>query len=303
MTTRRLAPVDVAAFDDDTRKLLLQGPGGEPLNIFKVLAHHPKLLKNWLPFGGRLLAGGRLPARDRELLILRTGWLCRAPYEWGQHVAIARATGITDDDIARIARGPSAPEWDEFDAALLRATDELHRDACISDATWTTLAERYDEQQLVEVPFVVGQYFLVSFFLNSAGVQPESELAPLPAGVLGAGARRVDYTILVVDDVDEAVRFYTDVLGLELSHRSGPYAQLLTGQCRLAFYAREAMEQLVPGATVEIGFLVDDVDAAFAATLAGGAVSVVEPGDRAWGQRTAYLRDPQGHLVELAQAR
>jgi 4-carboxymuconolactone decarboxylase len=125
-----------------------------------------------MPFGGKLLSG-KLPPRERELLILRTGWRCQSVYEWGQHVIIGRAAGVTDDEIERLKAGPDAPGWDPFDAALVRAADELHDDACITDATWATLSARYDVAQLTEVPMVVGQYHLVSFTLNSLGVQRE----------------------------------------------------------------------------------------------------------------------------------
>src|SRR5205823_3662505 len=110
---------------------------------------------------------------DRELLILRTGWRCRAEYEWGQHTLIGRGAGLSDDEIQRIKAGPDAPGWDPFDATLLRVVDELHDDGCISDATWAALAAHYDERQLIEAPMVVGHYHLVSFVLNSLGVQRE----------------------------------------------------------------------------------------------------------------------------------
>ena len=117
---------------------------------------------------------------------------------------------------------------------------------------------------------------------------------------------QLDYTILVVDDLDVALAFYTDALGLALGHRSGPYAQLDTGSCRLALYERDAMAETlgVPAAAVpafEIGFKVDDVDAAFNELIERGARPAVAPTDRPWGQRTAYVRDPDGHLVELAE--
>ena len=50
-----------------------------------------------------------------------------------------------------------------------------------------------------------------------------------------------DYVILIVDELDRALRFYTEVLGLKLGHRSGDYAQLDTGATRLALYTRSAM--------------------------------------------------------------
>jgi catechol 2,3-dioxygenase-like lactoylglutathione lyase family enzyme len=119
-----------------------------------------------------------------------------------------------------------------------------------------------------------------------------------------------DYAILIVRDLDRALDFYTGVLGLPLGHRSGDYAQLQTGATRLALYTRSAMEKILgmslqpPAANApgfEIGFKVVDVDAAFAELVAGGAAPIVPPTDRFWGQRTAYVRDPDGHLVEIAQ--
>jgi lactoylglutathione lyase len=119
-----------------------------------------------------------------------------------------------------------------------------------------------------------------------------------------------DYVILIVEDLDRALQFYTGVLGLNLGHRSGDYAQLDTGVTRLALYTRSAMAKTLgmslemprsnaPG--FEIGFKVADVDAAVDELVARGASLAVPPTDRFWGQRTAYVRDPDGHLIELAQ--
>src|SRR5262245_351074 len=170
----RIAPL--AAGEGDAQQIeLLEGatvPGVKAANIFATLVRHPGLFRKWMPFGGKMLSG-KLPARDRELLILRAGWRCQSEYEWGQHVVIGKAAGITDDEIARIKEGPDAAGWDPFDAVLLRAADELHDDACITDATWAALKERYDDKQLVEVPMVVGHYHLVSYTLNSLGIQLE----------------------------------------------------------------------------------------------------------------------------------
>jgi 4-carboxymuconolactone decarboxylase len=169
----RLTPLPEDEWDDETRALLAAGgtADGKVLNIFGTLARHPKLLKRWLVFGAHVLSKSTLPARDRELLILRTGWRCRAPYEWGQHVVIARAVGISDAEIEAVATGAGAPSWDAFDATLLRAADELHDDSSLSDATFAALRERYDEQQVLDAIFTVGQYHLVSMALNSCGVE------------------------------------------------------------------------------------------------------------------------------------
>jgi alkylhydroperoxidase family enzyme len=177
--TPRVAPLSAADLNEETRALMGRFDGDEPLNIFRTLANHPKLLKRWLVFANHVLGKSTLPARERELLILRIGWLCRAGYEWGQHVQIGRECGLTDAEIQRIKEGPDADGWSDADRDLLRATDELHADAFVSDATWARLAERWSTEQLVDIVFAVGQYNLVSMALNSFGVQPEPGLPRL----------------------------------------------------------------------------------------------------------------------------
>jgi 4-carboxymuconolactone decarboxylase len=180
----RIPPLPQAQRDDRTEELLRSlraDPDGPNLNIFATLARHPRLLKRWSAFGGTLLYSGELPGRERELLILRTGWNCRAGYEWGQHVPIALDAGVTEDEVQRVPAGPDDAGWSEQDAVLLRAADELHRDARIGDGTWASLAATWSEMQLIEVCMVVGQYHLVAFTLNSLGVEREDGVQDLPS--------------------------------------------------------------------------------------------------------------------------
>ena len=121
-----------------------------------------------------------LPPRDREILILRIGWLCQAEYEWGQHVIIGKQCGLNDEEIIRIIEGPDVEGWNSFDAALLRAVDELYIDAFISDSTWQNLSEKYNTHQLIDLVFTVGQYNLVSMVLNTLGVQLEEGIDGFP---------------------------------------------------------------------------------------------------------------------------
>jgi 4-carboxymuconolactone decarboxylase len=173
----RVAPLADEQLEPELRMRFGDGP---ILNIFRTLANHPGLAKRWLVFGNHVLGKSTLPAREREILILRIGWLCRSGYEWGQHVVIGKAAGLSDEEIARIAQGPDAPGWSAGDRALLRSADELHADAFIQDATWAELAKRWSTQQLMDLVFTVGQYNLVSMALNSFGVQPEPGLPELP---------------------------------------------------------------------------------------------------------------------------
>ena len=181
----RISPLAESEWGEELRAILQATPPGFDVrlgdnNIFPTLARHEGLFRAWLPFGGFLLGRGVLPARERELLILRTGYNCTSEYEWGQHARIAEALGIAREEILRIADGPDAAGWTAADATLLRAADELHARAKIADDTWALLADSYDERGLLEIAMLVGHYHMVAFTLNSAGVELDAGLEGLP---------------------------------------------------------------------------------------------------------------------------
>jgi alkylhydroperoxidase family enzyme len=173
----RLTPLDVDELDDETRERL----GARPLNIFRTLARHPKLLKRWTVFAFHVLGKGSLPARERELLILRTGWNCRAQYEFGHHAVIARESGMTNEEVEATTRPLDTHPWTDTDQTLLRAADELYADQCITDPTWSALAVTWNEQQLLDLIFAVGEYTLVSMVANSIGVSLEGGIDGFPS--------------------------------------------------------------------------------------------------------------------------
>lgn len=135
--------------------------------ILRTMLRHPDLFLCHTRIGLQLLGKGTLPARERELVVLRIGWLCQAPYEWGEHVHVGKGVGLTSDDIVRITQGPDVEGWCELDRALLQAVDELYRNAMISDPTWQLLEKHLSEQQLIELPILVGQYQTVAYYQNS----------------------------------------------------------------------------------------------------------------------------------------
>ncbi len=119
--------------------------------------------------------------RERELLILRTGYDCASRYEWAQHVAIARKAGLSDEEIERITLGSVADGWTAGDGLLLDAADELVNDHCIAAPTWEGLTALWEVEQLMDIVFTVGQYAMVSMALNSLGVQVEPDIDLFPA--------------------------------------------------------------------------------------------------------------------------
>ena len=162
---------DFSTLSDDDRALAERTQvNGKVVNIFKVLMQHPRLARAWSKFASYILSDQQtLGAREREILILRIGWLNQAPYEWEQHVRIGKAAGLTDDEIERIGKGPQAG-WAKHDAALIQAADDLFEKSVVSDETWNVLSARYNTEQMMDAVFTVGQYNLVSWALNSLGV-------------------------------------------------------------------------------------------------------------------------------------
>ena len=152
---------------------------GSPLNIFGMLAHHPRLLKRFNLLGGFLLNKGLVPAREREIVILRIGWRAQAVYEFGQHTIIGRAEGLTDAEIAGLAGADH--EWSHQDAALIAMADELADDDCVGDETWAALAASWTDAQLIELLVIAGFYRLVSGFLNSTGVPLDNGVPSWPS--------------------------------------------------------------------------------------------------------------------------
>jgi 4-carboxymuconolactone decarboxylase len=152
----------------------------KPPAILRTLAHHPDLVGPFLDFATVLAQQGALSRRDSELLALRASWNCQSEFEWGHHALYARALGLTEKEIDRITKGPEAGGWSAEDRALLRAADQLHTAQQIEDAVWKELAARFSEKQLVEIPFIVGQYTMLSMVANSTGVELEAGYDRLP---------------------------------------------------------------------------------------------------------------------------
>ena len=166
---------EARAIVDGVRASAGAGPAAEVPDYMRTIAKHPGLFKGQMDTG-KLFFNGLIPPRQRELAVLRIGWLAGAPYEWGEHVKIAQRYGVTSEEIERAIVGSAAPGWSEHDAAILRGVEELIGDFAISGETWDILAKSWDEAQMLEFPAMVGQYVAIAFIQNSyrARLAPEN---------------------------------------------------------------------------------------------------------------------------------
>jgi 4-carboxymuconolactone decarboxylase len=136
-------------------------------DLFATMAKQPGLYRCQLELGLQLVRHGALPPRERELAVLRVAWLCRAPFEWGEHVDFSKRNGVTAEEVERVTQGSSDPGWGQHDRTVLRAVEELVCDQAISNETWKALATQWNDQQLLELPVLVGHYFLTALLHNS----------------------------------------------------------------------------------------------------------------------------------------
>ncbi len=174
LTPPRIEPLQEAQWTEEQARILNASRiGGKLLNLSLTTARHPKMMESWNAFGRYVLTESKLPRRDREILILRIGWLTRSDYAFGQHTIVARWIGMSPEEIERITKGPDAPGWTPFESFLIRAADELHADAFITDGTWQGLSAVYNEKQLMDLVMTVGQYSTVCMLTKSLGVQRE----------------------------------------------------------------------------------------------------------------------------------
>lgn len=132
----------------------------------RMMAKHPAIMRRQMEMGTTIFQG-QIPARERELAVLRVAWLSRAPYEWGEHVDIGKRYGLTAEQVERTTRGSSAAGWTRHEAAILKGVEELIADQALTDATYATLASTWSEQQMIEYLMMVGQYVATAFVQNS----------------------------------------------------------------------------------------------------------------------------------------
>lgn len=181
----RLPPRPIGEWDEEARSAVTlafgervfdrwTGPDAAPVpTVLGALLHHPPLATKWLAFSNVLLATPAVGARHRELMVLRVAWRTRAWCEWVQHVLMAERCDITPADISAIAADSFADGWTSLERDLVTATDELLDDHSVGDATWARLAGALDEQQLVEVVFIVGSYLCLALAFNSFELEME----------------------------------------------------------------------------------------------------------------------------------
>lgn len=163
-------PDELRAVVNETRASLGLGPAKPLPEYTRLVAKNPTVFRPHMEMGTAIFSG-QIPPRERELAVLRVAWVSGAPFEWGEHVNIARRVGITRDEIERVTRGSAAAGWTKHESAIIRGVDELILDQVLYDQTYETLARQWSEEQLIEYLMMVGHYVATAFVQNSLRVR------------------------------------------------------------------------------------------------------------------------------------
>lgn len=161
----RLPPVPYEEWDAEVLRPLTGGRTVPPSNALGLLLNHPRLAKAFLTFSTQLVYRGTLPAKLRELTVLRVAWRHRCRYEWAHHVLTARAAGVTEKELEEVRQGSGT--------LVNRAVDELEDTSSLSDELYAELAKELDERQLMDFVFTVGAYGMQAMAYNTFGVEPD----------------------------------------------------------------------------------------------------------------------------------
>jgi 4-carboxymuconolactone decarboxylase len=177
LTKPRVAPLPEGQWTTVHKQLVAKfSRDGRADNQLKTLLNVPEIVEGAMPFTVYLSEESTLSPRQREILILRTAWLCGARSLWASHAALARRLGMTADEIRRIAQGPDGRGWDPFERTLLQMADQLYRNSSVDDATWKSLSAKFDLEHLMDAVETVNHFTFLSLLFNSFGVQPDEGL-------------------------------------------------------------------------------------------------------------------------------
>ena len=146
--------------------------GARQLNLYRALAHAPKLLRAWIAFAWALRGHDATSRRLRELMILRTALLHDSPYEWHQHRAMARDAGVTEHEVAELGMWRTSDAFNGAERAALAFTDAVVADE-IPPAVIDELARHFDERQRVELTVTAAFYSMVPRVLLALDVPIE----------------------------------------------------------------------------------------------------------------------------------
>jgi len=175
-----MARVSIPRIDDVSADLQnvfhkMEANGVPVINIFKVMAHCPRIGRQFIRLTNAILFFGKLSPKLRELAILRVGDLAEATYEWTQHVPIGISAGLTDQQIKSIHNWKESDCFNQEERSVLQYTDEVALNIRVSKETFQAIRAFLTDEQIVELTTAIGHYGMVSRILEALKIELEDD--------------------------------------------------------------------------------------------------------------------------------
>jgi alkylhydroperoxidase family enzyme len=184
MISDRIPAVPREQWTDATRDVFSVFEGeegrrnGSKFNVVQMCAHHPQMATAFFKYNRILLQEPTIPGRLREIVVLRVAWRNRCEYEWAQHVQISRRDfELESVHFEAVKIGANHQIWSDLERSALHAVDQLAETSTVDEATWRALSEKLDHTQMLELLFLIGNYTLLAWVFNAAGLKLEPSLA------------------------------------------------------------------------------------------------------------------------------
>jgi len=169
---------------DQSLDFIIEEMNGSPLNVHKLLAKHPKLLKAWWNFRNYSVEGGDLGRRHGELVILRVAFYLKSWYEWASHVDRSLKVGISIEEIQNVNKILDPNDWSEKEFSLLNAVDQLIENKCLSKSQYKQLSNFFSEQQIMDLIAIHGMYLILGCMINIWGLPLDDDIQErLPSSI------------------------------------------------------------------------------------------------------------------------
>ena len=165
------APPKVKAIYDKVEKR-----GAMIFNLYKVLAHSPGILRNFMRMGNALLTETELSPKLRELAILRVATLAGSEYEWAQHYRIALGAGVSQEQAEALSHWRDSKIFSDEECAVLQYTDEVAQNIAVHNETFKALQEHLNERGIVELTASIGYWGMAARLLVPLQIEIDTQL-------------------------------------------------------------------------------------------------------------------------------
>jgi alkylhydroperoxidase family enzyme len=179
LSSQAADPITAEVFEAFARE------GREPIALYRVLAHSPKMLRAYAGLAQGLRYQAATPRPLRELMILRTAQLTASEYEWAHHRAMAEAAGLETEKVAALRDWRTSPWFDPAERAALRCVEEMHGIA-LSDDAFADLEAAMGPAATVELVLLAAFYQAVARMIQAFGLEVEPAYQPY-LGEVGGG--------------------------------------------------------------------------------------------------------------------